>query len=141
MLTPALSSALSGLNAQKLRLNATASNVANVSSGGAVPGSAEAAAGAPTVYRPLRVDMSSQILANGQGAGVSANVTEIQDGFSLVYDPDAVGANAEGFVGVPNVDLAAEAVNLIETKLLFKANAAVIRAQDDMTGQLLDVFE
>lgn len=140
MLTPALSNALSGLNAQKLRLNATASNVANVSSGGAVPGSAEAAAGATTVYRPLQVNITSQTLPDGQGAGVSANVTEIENGFSLSYDPAGVGANAEGFVAVPNVDLAQEAVNLIETKALFKANAAVIRTQEEMLGNLLDTL-
>lgn len=140
MLTPALSNALSGLNAQKLRLNATASNVANVSSGGAVPGSAEEAAGAVTVYRPLQVNMTSQTLPDGQGAGVFANVTEIKDGFSLSYDPDAPGANAQGFVAVPNVDLAQEAVNLIETKALFKANAAVIRTQEEMLGNLLDTI-
>ncbi len=138
MLTPALSNALSGLNAQKLRLNATASNVANVSSGGAVPGSAQAQAGAPTVYRPLQVNMTSVTTADGQGAGVFADVTESKNGFSLSYDPDALGANAEAFVAVPNVDLAQEAVNLIETKALFKANAAVIRTQEEMLGSLLD---
>lgn len=140
MLTPALSNALSGLNAQKMRLNTTASNVANVSTGGAVPGSPEAAAGAPTVYKPLQVNMTSQTLQNGQGAGVSANVTEIENGFSLSYDPDALGANAEGLVAVPNVDLAQEAVNLIETKALFKANVAVIRTQEEMLGSLLDTI-
>lgn len=139
MLTPALSNALSGLNAQKLRLNTTASNVANVSTGGAVAGSPEAAAGATTVYRPLTVNMTSQTLPDGQGAGVSAYVTEKQDGFSLSYDPSAPGANAEGFVAVPNVDLAQEAVNLIETKVLFKANAAVIKAQDEMLGSFMDI--
>lgn len=139
MLTPALSNALSGLNAQKLRLSATASNVANVSTGGAVPGSAEAAAGASTVYRPLTVNITSQTLPDGQGAGVSAYVTERENGFSLSYDPSAPGANAEGFVAVPNVDLAQEAVNLIETKALFKANAAVIKVQDEMLGSFMDI--
>ncbi len=139
MLTPALSNALSGLNAQKARLNASASNIANVLTGGAAPGSPEAAAGAPTVYKPLRVDLTSQTLPNGQGAGVSASVTESSDGFSLSYDPSAVGADSEGYVAVPNVDLAQEAVNVIESKLLFKANAAVIRTQDEMLGSLVDI--
>lgn len=138
MLTSALSNALSGLAAQSKRLNATASNVANASTGGAAPNSPEAAAGAPTVYKPLQVNMTSQTLPNGQGAGVLANVTEIENGYSLSYDPDALGANSEGLVAVPNVDLAQEAVNLIETKALFKANAAVIRTQEEMLGSLLD---
>lgn len=140
MIDNALSAALSGLNAQKARLNATASNVANAGTSGAVPGSAGESAGAPSVYRPLRVDLSSQTLANGQGAGVSYNITEIKDGYSLSYAPDAMGANAEGMVAVPEVSLDREMVNLLEIKTLFKANAAVLRAQEEMSGEMLDIL-
>jgi len=38
------------------------------------------------------------------------------------------------------VDLAEEAVQQISAKTEFKANAAVIRAADDMTGALLDIM-
>lgn len=140
MIDPALSAALSGLNAQKLRLNATASNVANAGTSGAVPGGAAAASGASVVYRPLRVDLASQSLPDGAGAGVSASITEIKDSYSLSYAPDAAGADDAGYVAVPNVSLDQEMVNLLEIKTLFKANAAVIRAQDDMSGELLDIL-
>jgi flagellar basal-body rod protein FlgC len=140
MIGPALSSALSGLNAQSLRLKATASNVANVSTGGAVPGSAEAAAGAPVVYRPLRVEMTSGVGADGGGYGVSASITEKQNSFSFSHNPDAPGADAVGMVAVPNVDLATEMVNLLDSKNLFKANAAVIRSASEMSGELLDIL-
>ncbi len=141
MISDALSIALSGLTAQKQRLNATASNVANLLSKGAAPDSPEAAAGAPTVYKPLQVNLSSQVLANGQGAGVRGNITEIENPFSLSYDPQAIGANAEGFVAVPNINLDAEITDLLVTKTLFKANAAVIKTQNELSGQLLDILE
>lgn len=140
MIDQVLSTALSGLNAQQKRLSATASNVANVLTSGARPGSAEAAAGAPTVYKPLQVDLSTQVLPDGQGAGVSANITEKQDGYSVTYSPDAAGADADGLVAVPNVDLTTEMVNLLETKTLYKANAAVIRTADEMQKDMLDVL-
>ncbi len=140
MVGSVLSTALSGLNAQKLRLNTTASNVANVLTSGAAPGSPEAAAGASVVYRPLQVNMTSQNLPDGSGAGVSASVTETPGGFSFTRNPDAPGADAEGMVAVPNVDLTREMTNLIETKALFKANAAVIRTANEMSGELLDIL-
>lgn len=141
MISDALSIALSGLTAQKQRLNATASNVANLLSKGAAPGSAEAAAGASVVYKPLQVNLSAQTLASGQGAGVRGGITEIENPFSFAYDPQALGANAEGFVAVPNINLDQEITDLFVTKTLFKANAAVIRTQDELSGQLLDILE
>lgn len=140
MIGPAISTALSGLNAQKLRLNTTASNVANMTTAGAAPGSAEAAAGAAVVYRPLQVQMSSQILPDGSGAGVSGSVTETKNGFSFIHNPDGPGATPDGLQAVPNVDLTREMTNLLETKSLFKANAAVIRTASEMSGELLDIL-
>lgn len=140
MVSSIVSTALSGLNAQKTRLAATASNIANISTAGAAPGSPAAQNGAATVYRPLTVNLTSQVLPNGQGAGVSAYVTESTDGFSLSYDPSAAGADADGNVAVPNVDLTRELTNLIETKALFKANAAVLRSEAEISGELLDIL-
>lgn len=39
-----------------------------------------------------------------------------------------------------NVDLAAEAVEQVQAKVAFKANVAVIRTADQMTGLLLDML-
>lgn len=127
-----LSIALSGLNAQKLRLNASASNIANLSTGGAPPG---AAAGARTVYLPLRVDLAAQ-----EGGGVLGTIVQDGDGYSLSYDPSSALADDKGYVAVPNVDLATEAVNVAITKSAYKANAAVIKTQGEMTEALLDAL-
>lgn len=133
-MTDALSIALSGLRAQTTRLAATASNIANASTAGAVP-SADPSAPASTVYTPVTVDFSSQA-----GGGVSAQVRPDPNAYSVIYDPSSVHANAEGLVAVPDVDLAEQLVNLIETKALFKANVSVIKTQDEMLGDLLDTI-
>lgn len=132
----AVSIALSGLNAQQKRLAKTASNIANVSTSGAIPAghpAAPASTAATPVYQPLKVNMTS--LAGG---GVRADITADPGGFTLVYDPSHPSANSEGMIAAPNVDLTREIVGTLEIKAAYKANLAVIKAQDEMLGELLD---
>lgn len=133
-MTDAFSIALSGLRAQTTRLASTASNIANVSTTGIVP-SADSSAPASTVYKPLDVSFSS--LDSG---GVIATVTPDPQGYTVVYDPSSGFAGSDGLVAAPNVDLTEEAVNLIETRLAYKANISVIKTQDQMLGDLLDAI-
>lgn len=135
-MSDALSIALSGLVAQGQRLAATASNIANASSAGAVP-SADPSAPASTVYRPLQVTFVP-VGSGGIGGGVRAAVSPDPDGYTVVYDPSSVYANREGYIAAPNVDYANEFVHLIETRLAYKANISVIKTQDEMTRSLLD---
>lgn len=137
-MTDALSIALSGLMAQKQRLAATASNVANVSTGGSVP-SADPSAPASTVYKPLQANLTS-VQTQAGGAGVKAQIVEKENGYSLSYDPASPFANAEGLVAVPNVDLAEEAVSLMEIKIGYKANLSVMKTESEMIGELLDTI-
>lgn len=133
-MTDALSIALSGLKAQNQRLAATASNIANASTTGTVPG-ADSSAPASTVYRPLTVNLTSQA-----GGGVSATTTADESGYSIVYDPSSPHADGEGRIAAPNVDFIKEMVGLLETKAAYKANLAILRTQDEMTGELLDTL-
>jgi flagellar basal-body rod protein FlgC len=126
----ALSIALSGLMAQSQSLSATASNIANATTTGALPTPQSPAS---TVYKPLTVNYTAL-----PGGGVAADVTQEQNGYSPVYDPSNAYANSQGLIAAPNVDLSQQIVNLIETKVLFKANVDVIKTQSQMTGDLLD---
>lgn len=131
-MTDVFSIALSGLGAQQKRLAGTASNIANASTAGTVPGTVTSAP-TSTVYKPLNVNLTS--LASG---GVRADVTADANGYSLAYDPSSLYANSEGMIAVPNVDLTTEMVNLLEIKTSYKANLAVLKTQDEMLGALLD---
>ena len=128
----AISIALSGLNAQKQKLAATANNIANVSTSGAVP----TATNNSTVYKPLQTTFTSL----DQGQGVTANITPDEKGYTVTFDPSSPFANDQGQIAVPNVDLAQEAVNAIEAKLAYKANISVIKTQEDMNKELLDTL-
>ncbi|MBI1214510.1 MAG: flagellar biosynthesis protein FlgC [Alphaproteobacteria bacterium] len=133
-MTDALSIAVSGLLAQGTRLAATASNIANASTEGTLPG-ADSSAPASTVYKPLQVSFTSV-----DSGGVVANVIPRPQGYSVAYDPTSPYANGDGYVAAPDVDLNQEAVNLIETRLLYKANLSVIKTQDEMLGDLLNTI-
>ena len=58
-----------------------------------------------------------------------------------MYSPDSPFANSEGIIGVPNVDLAEEAVNLQIARTTYKANAAVIRVTEELSDELLRVLD
>lgn len=132
----ALSIAVSGLTAQKQRLAVSASNIANVSTVGRVPTADNPAS---TVYHPLDVSYTAMTV-NGKPGGVSAQVNDVQDPYTVFYDPSNSYANADGLVAAPNVDLVAESVNMIVARNVFKANLSVIKVEKEMLGELLDTL-
>ncbi|KAA0575003.1 flagellar basal body rod C-terminal domain-containing protein [Azospirillum sp. Sh1] len=124
--------ALSGLTAQTRRLDASASNVANVRSTGAVPTTDGTAEGKRAPYQPLAVAQSD---AN---PGTRATFTPITPAYLQEYAPDDSAANGDGMVAAPNVDLATERVNQMAASRAYGANIAVVRTQDEMLTSLLD---
>ena len=131
-MTDVLSIALSGLTAQTQRVAVAANNIANISTAGRVPTDANPAS---TVYKPLGISLTA--LTSG---GVQARVAEDKNGTSVSYDPSNYYANESGYLAVPNVDLAREIVNVLESKVLFRANVSVIKTQEKMLGDLLDAI-
>lgn len=134
--------AVTGLTAQTRRVEASASNVANVRSRGALPDATGAVpAGKPAAYQPLGVAQSEQRLGAGLGsdaAGTRATFTPITPAYLAEYDPQADYADARGMVAAPNVDLARETVNQIAAGRAYAANIAVVRTADEMQTSLLD---
>ena len=104
--------ALSGMQAAQAQLNVTAQNVAN----SGTPG-----------YQAARVDLVD--LSTG-GVAVDDISNDTTPG---PLAPD--GSNGS------NVDLGSEMINLTRAKLLYSANAAVLRVGEQMTGSLLDMFD
>ena len=127
--------ALSGLNAASLRLQVSASNVANAGSTGALPNAnSTVPAGSPQAYAPLEVVQSASV-----GGGVQTSVTTVTPSTTAVFDPQASFANQDGLVAAPNVDLASEFVGQLLASYSYAANAIVLKADDRMTQSLLDI--
>jgi flagellar basal-body rod protein FlgC len=127
--------ALSGLNAASLRLQVSASNVANAQSTGALPNAnGTVPAGSPQAYAPLEVVQSASV-----GGGVQTSVTTVTPSTTALFDPQASFANQDGLVAAPNVDLASEFVGQLLASYSYAANAIVLKADDRMTQLLLDI--
>jgi flagellar basal-body rod protein FlgC len=128
----AFSIAKSGMQAASLRLDVSASNVANMSSNGPLPDATNAAA-FPPAYVPQRVD---QVEVAG---GTTARATNVSPGYVSAYDPSAPYADKNGMVAAPNVDLTNEVVQQITALYEFTANARVMQTASQMTKTLLDI--
>ena len=127
--------ALSGMNAAARRLEVSASNVANVTSTGALPNAdGTVPAGAPPAYAPLELVQTASA-----GGGTQTTVTTVTPSTTAVSDPQAPFANQDGLVAAPNVDLSRELIGQLIAHYSFAANAKVMKADDRMTGALFDI--
>lgn len=122
----AIGIALSGLQAASRKVEASASNIANMQT---------------PDYEALTTAQTAQSDQNGHGQGVSSqNIPKTQP-FTPSYAPDSPFANSGGYVNTPNVDLAEEAVNMSMAEATYKANVAVLKTVDEMTGEMLKAFD
>ncbi|MEM7197203.1 MAG: flagellar basal body protein [Pseudomonadota bacterium] len=121
----AIPTALSGLQAAQLRVNVAANNIANAFSVSPDPNSGEQA----QVYTPRQVIQS--YTATG---GTTASTRVVQPPAIPVLRTD----NSVGYH--PNVDFAQEAINLRVAEHSYRANAAVLRAQNRNFDALLDIL-
>lgn len=121
----ALNTAASGLNAERLRMEVVANNIANAS----VTRTPE---GGP--YR--RRDVVFETVLNGveargepqlggvRVAGTIADPSELP----RIYNPGHPDADTDGFVSMPNVQLPVEMVNLITATRAYEANLRVAQS-------------
>ncbi|MDB5461596.1 MAG: putative flagellar basal-body rod protein FlgC [Caulobacteraceae bacterium] len=129
---PVSSIALSGLNAASLRVQSSASNLANMDDQAPLPGSGVAG---PKPYAPTRVSMTSL----GAG-GVQAQLQQDPQAYGAAYAPSSPYADPAGMVATPNVDMAAEAVDQVQALAQFRASVLMIKAQDQMQTSALDLL-
>ena len=122
-MNPILSTALSGLQAATKRVGVSASNIANALT-------SRPASDPDGAFRAQRV-VSRAV----PGGGVATDVVEKDPATVTGPDPGVPG----GVSVFPNVDFAEEAVNQITAVASYRANAAVIRTQQEIDDALIDV--
>ncbi|MHA1598092.1 MAG: flagellar basal body protein [Alphaproteobacteria bacterium] len=109
-ITGTLSAAISGLQAQSVRLNVAANNIANLRTEG---------------YQALRLDTSTLTTQQTTGTGYAP-------GGVLVSVSPTIGEDA-------GVDLGREITNLILAEISYKANASLIRSAEELARTALDL--
>ncbi|MBI5461105.1 MAG: flagellar basal body rod protein FlgC [Gammaproteobacteria bacterium] len=117
----------SAMSAQSVRLNTTASNLANAET---VGGSEE------TTYRarhPVFAAMLQAMHGESENAGVRVvGITENQEPLQQRYAPDNPLADENGYVYLPNVNPVDEMVNMISASRSYQNNVEVLNTSKQM---------
>jgi len=154
----ALEISASGLSAERKRMDAIASNIANANT-------TKTEEGGPykrkittfnetTKTNPfdqildsekmkLRATNNSHLMLEDYGRdkykldGVEAKINRDQSEPNLIYDPTHPDANSEGYVSMPNINVVSEMVDLINSSRSYEANVTALNAFKGMARNAL----
>lgn len=126
----------SGMNAQSVRLNTTASNIANAET---------ASSSADNVYRgrhPVFATLYNNMAGAGfdspSSAGVEVQgIVESDAPLQPRYEPHHPQANEEGYVFYPNVNVVEEMTNMISASRSFQVNVEMMNSAKQMVQRIL----
>jgi flagellar basal-body rod protein FlgC len=132
----------SALTAERARMNAIASNLANANSTTSVDGQGP--------YKRKDVVLESAPAQNEFGEIVDqqlnthteVRVVEVREDQApprLEYNPDHPQANAEGYVAMPNVNAVVELTNSISADRAFQANVNLFQTTKQMALKALEI--
>jgi len=143
LLSSTLQISASALRAERIRLDAVASNLANAST-------TQTPEGGP--YRRKTVVFAAQEVASdfgetladlgGAAKPTGVTVTQVQEDQGppkLVFDPGHPDANPEGYVAYPNVNPVLEMVDLQAATRAYEANVQVVNATRQLANAALSI--
>jgi len=123
---------MSGMTAQRRKLDAVASNIANAQT-------TRTAEGGP--YRRKDVSFEEVSFDDHLYGGVSAIETvDKETPGTKVYDPSHPDADGTGFVTYPNVNPVDEMVSMIAASRAYEANVQVFNASKSMITKSFDLL-
>ena len=128
--------AVTGLKAQRIRMNVIANNIANAQS------TRMAKTGQP-FRRQMAVLRGEELgpVADPDRVGVRVkNIVEDKSPFKMMYDPNHPLSDEKGYVAYPNVDLAVEMVDLVSAQRAYEANLSVVLASRRMSQAAQDLI-
>lgn len=133
----------SGMAAQSLRLNTTASNLANANSAASSDGEVYRAKKPifAAVQQTQLDQMNMAISPEAQGSqGVQVRgIVESQAPLDLRYEPDHPLADEQGYVTYPNVNVVEEMTDMMSASRSFQTNVDVMNAAKTMVQQVLSL--
>jgi flagellar basal-body rod protein FlgC len=136
-LSAALGIAASGMAAEYDRLTAVASNIANASSVGAIPGSAYRAR--EVVFEAVPAgDYGGPASVGMSGVRVAA-VVESAEPLPSAYNPGSPFADANGYVTTSNVKPVEEMVNMISAQQDYQANLEAFNVAKSLALRTLTI--
>lgn len=118
-----------GMSAQSVRLNVTASNLANAESASSSTGE---------TYRARHPVFALQAPAGGVRV---LGIVESQAPARMQYEPDHPLADAEGFIHLPNVNLVEEMANMISASRSYQTNVEAMNTAKQLLLRTLALAE
>lgn len=133
----------SGMQLQKMKLDAVAANIANANTTRSENGE---------LYKPVRVVAEGAVgqfeqVYNGLEGGPefsgvqNIRVEEQNVAPRLVHNPAHPHANEDGYVEYPNVNLSEEMTSMILSTRAYEANVKVVNAAKQMMQRALEIGE
>jgi len=124
----------SGLSVQRVRMDTVAENIANAETTRTVEGGP---------YRRLRVLMAAAASSgrDDSAGGVRLVGVAADEGpLKQVYDPSHPDADEDGYVQMPNVDIASEMVDMVTASRAYEANAKALAMSRAMVRDAIDIL-
>lgn len=142
----------SALSAQRLRMDVISSNIANAETTRAkyVDGKFVPYSRKLVVMEPTSPNFSEMLQSQLNGTGGSnsgkaspgvkvTQIVEDQTPFKLVYNPSHPDADENGYVQLPNVDIAKEMIDMISATRAYEANVTALNSNKAMFAKALEI--
>jgi len=123
----------SAMTAQSMRLNTTASNLANAES-------ATSSTGQP--YRAKQVVFTATQMSPVAPQSLGVKVSAISEDMSpprLVYDPKNPLADDKGYIAMPNVNVVEEMTNMLSASRSYQTNADMMNTAKTLLQRTLQL--
>lgn len=124
----------SGMRAQGVRMRVIAENLANASSLPASPNE--------DPYRRKMVTFKNELDRQTGVHKIKIDGTVTDNGaFATRFDPGHPGADANGYVKMPNVNTLVELMDMREARRSYQANVSMIEAAKKMLLRTIDILQ
>ncbi len=130
----------SALKAQRVRMNAISSNLANIET-------TRTPDGGPyrkreVIFQSTQQDFASTLDSRLRDAAQGVKVSHIQASSAppkMVYEPSHPDADERGMVAMPNVNLVEETADMMSASRAYEANVTVIKSAKRMALKALEI--
>jgi flagellar basal-body rod protein FlgC len=122
-----------GLFAQAQRISVVSQNIANASSTSSTPG------GDAFRRKMISFEVDPDRIGDGGGVRVAEQSVDTSP-FRTEYAPSHPGADEQGFVKMPNVDMAIELADMREAARGYQANVQVIKQARELISMTINLL-
>jgi flagellar basal-body rod protein FlgC len=131
----------SGLAAQRKRMEAHSSNIANAQTTRTAEGGPYRKKEVVFGSEPARESFSTILEGELDEHAQTVHATEVVHSDKVVYkyDPNHPDANGEGYVAMPDINPMVEQANMIEAMRAYEANVTAINTTKQMATKTLEI--